>query len=215
MVTTKHEYIEKYPIRQTDNFLILGTIHPHRTECFRVKFFYGNENTLWNIIGEACGTTLKDVEQIVTFLGDNNVAISDMVVSCERKDEYITSDADIKPTELNRALKEEILHSEIETIFFTSAFDTNNAATLFFEEFNLKRPTNWRDDRDFKIDFYGKSIRCVILFSPSGQANRGIAGSKIYKAKKEQNNKLTVTEFRIDFYHEKFCNLVKNYKIKE
>lgn len=212
MITTKHKYIEKYPIKPTDKFLILGTIHPHKTECFEVDFFYGNENTLWNIISESCESPLKDVTQIVTYLEKNNVAISDMIVSCERSDKNITQDQKILPIELNLALKEEILNSEIETIFFTSAFGKNNAAKLFFKVFNLMRPMNWNKERDFAIDFYGKPIRCVILFSPSGQANRGIVRNKRFIEKKKQNPLLTVKNFKIDFYRSKFCNLLNNYR---
>lgn len=158
---------------------------------------------------------LKDVTQIVTYLEKNNVAISDMIVSCERSDENITQDQNILPIELNMALKEKILNSEIETIFFTSAFGKNNAAKLFFKVFNLKRPMNWSNDRDFKIDFYGKLIRCIILFSPSGQANRGITRNKTFIAKKKQNIKLSVKDFKIDFYRVNFCNLLNNYRIKD
>lgn len=210
MITTQHKYIEKYPINKTDQFLILGTIHPHKTECFKVDFFYGNENTLWNLIGEACESALQDVTQIVSFLEKNNIAISDMIVSCSRSDVNITQDQKILPIELNLVLKEKILNSEIETIFFTSAFGKNNAAKLFFKAFNLKRPMNWNNERDFKIDFYGKSIRCIILFSPSGQANRGITRNKMFVTKKKQNIQLSVKDFKINFYRLKFCNLLNN-----
>ena len=42
MPNTSHKYLAQYPIDPRSEILIVGTIHPHRDEQFRVPFFYGN-----------------------------------------------------------------------------------------------------------------------------------------------------------------------------
>lgn len=209
MIVSRHSYVDKYPIKKSDRYLILGTIHPeNKNKEFNIDFFYGNKNSLWNIISESCGIMLDSLEKILSFLNKHHIAVSDIILECERCDVSITKDTDIKPIKFNIALKEEILNSDIDTIFFTSAFGKNNAAKLFFREFCLVKPKDWKEKRDFKIDFFGRNLRCIILYSPSGEASRGIAKGIGYKKAFNDNPSLKVGEYRKSIYREKFCEVI-------
>jgi hypothetical protein len=206
-VITSHQYISKYAIKKNDKSLILGTIHPHNTGNFKIDFFYGNKNSLWSILSLSKNIELNDLNSIVNFLSNNKIAISDMILECHRKDSSITADKDLDITILNENLKDEILNSEIDIIYFTSAFNKNNTAKLFFDLFKLEIPNNWKDTYEIDIDFYGKKIKCIILLSPSGASNIGISKSEIYLKNKdyyEKNYKTPVKQFKIDFYNQKF-----------
>lgn len=206
-VITKHNYIKNYPIKLTDEFLILGTIHPHNIKNFKIDFFYGNKNSLWSILSLAKNIELNNLNQILDFLSENRIAISDMILECERKNEKVTADKDLYNLILNKDLKNQILNSNIEIIYFTSAFNQNNAARLFFNLFELEIPNNWKDNYEININFFGKNIKCVILLSPSGASNIGISKSEIYRHNKEfyiKNFKTPVKQFKIDFYNKKF-----------
>lgn len=212
MILTKHLYISKYPINQSSKSLILGTIHPHNdinnTSNFKIDFFYGNKNSLWTILSEAKNIRLDTLNQILDFLSQNEIAVSDMILECERKNNKVTADKDLYNLVLNEELKNEILKSDIETIYFTSAFNKNNAAKLFFDLFKLQNqiPINWKDTYEININFFCKQIKCVILLSPSGASNIGISKSKIYsdKINEYEKFKTPVKQFKIDFYKEKF-----------
>lgn len=209
-VITSHEYINKYPIKLTDKYLILGTIHPDSSKSFEIDFFYGHKNTLWSIIGDAGGIELQDLNQILSFLNQHNIAVSDMILKCGRNNINDTRDADIIPLQYNDGLKEQILKSKIDTIFFTSAFGKNNAAKLFFDRFGMsifpKPSKKLNENREVKIYLDNKTIRCVVLYSPSNEALIGIAKGKNFKRAKEINSELTVKQFRVDWYKSNFCN---------
>ena len=131
-----------------------------------------------------------------------------MILECERLNDKVTADKDLQNLVVNQNLKNEILKSDIETIYFTSAFNKNNAAKLFFDLFELQNqiPINWKNTYEINIDFFGKKIKCVILLSPSGASNIGISRSKIYLNKQNlyEDLKTPVKQFKIDFYKEKF-----------
>jgi hypothetical protein len=68
----------------------------------------------------------------------------------------VTADKDLQNLEVNQNLKNEILKSDIETIYFTSAFSKNNAAKLFFDLFGLQNqiPINWKDTYEINRFFW-------------------------------------------------------------
>lgn len=205
-ITTKHKYIHKYPIKKECTSLILGTIHPHDIGNFKLDFFYGNKNSLWQILSDVNSLKLDSIENITNFLEEEKIAISDMILECQRENSKITSDKDLKIRVLNENLKDEILNSQIKTIYFTSGFGKNSAAKLFFDLFKLKIPKNWKENYELSIDFFGRNLRCVILLSPSGASNIGIVKSKIYLENKEKykDSKTPIKNFKLDFYKEKF-----------
>lgn len=210
MIKSNHQYIDKNPVKATDSALILGTIHPHRTDDFMIDFFYGNKNSLWNILSLAFpNLDFKTVTGIHKTLSDSNIWISDMIRSCERDHEKITQDRLLKNLVLNKdQIDNGIKESKIETIFFTSGFGKNNAAKLFCDAFEIKIPN--KKEREFEIEenIFNRKIKGVILFSPSGQANVGIKKNKIFieNEYKYKNHKTPINQFRIDAYMEAFKN---------
>ena len=207
MIRSQHRYIDKYPIKQTDKYLILGTIHPHKNSD--LDFFYGNAKTFWGILSSATKLNFNTLDNILEILNQNKIAISDMIFECEREDETVTKDSDLYSLKLNEDIKSQIINSNIKTIFFTSAFGKNNAAKLFFDLFELNRqiPTNWKETYEFHVTIENKKIKCIILFSPSGASNIGISKSKVYLSKKDkyiETYDKPVKQFKIDFYKSKF-----------
>lgn len=208
MITSTHNYIDKNQVKDSDTALILGTIHPHRTDDFKIDFFYGNKNSLWNILGQAFpALEFNSLEKIQTTLSNSNIWISDMIRTCERENEKITQDRLLKDIAVNKnQIESGIKNSKIDTIFFTSGFGKNNAAKLFCDTFKIQVQN--KKDRVFDIDerIFDRKIKGIILFSPSGQANVGIKKNKIFMENefKYKNHKTPVNQFRIDSYREAF-----------
>lgn len=213
MIKSTHQYIDKNPVKATDSALILGTIHPHRTDDFIIDFFYGNKNSLWNILGLAFpNLDFKTVAGIHKTLSDSNIWISDMIRSCEREDEKTTQDRLLKNLVLNKdQIDNGIKESKIETIFFTSGFGKNNAAKLFCEAFSIIVPNKKEREFDIEEHVFGKKIKGLILFSPSGQANIGISKNKLFlQEKKKYTSSTPVNEFKIATYKESFKDYFGN-----
>lgn len=208
MIKSTHKYIDKNQVKDSDTALILGTIHPHKTDDFIIDFFYGNKSSLWNILGQAFpALEFNSIEKIQTTLSNSNIWISDMIRSCEREDEKVTQDKLLKNIELNvDQVRSGIENSKIDTIFFTSGFGKNNAAKLFIDAFGIKI-TN-KKERVFEIEenIFNRRIKGVILFSPSGQANVGIKKNKIFMENEFKYKEFStpVNQFRIDSYREEF-----------
>jgi len=208
-VRTKHQYIDNFTYKSNDKYLILGTIHPHKVDNFKLDFFYGNKNTLWSIIEKATNIPLSNKDNILDLLIQNNIWISDMISKCSRKKDDVTADKELFALELNDQIREGLENSEIEKIFFTSAFEKNNAAKLFIDNFNIEYKSTYDEEiREFIIpkDIFGREIIGVVLFSPSNQANRGISNNKVFLSQKKQlgNENLKVNEFKVNFYRKKF-----------
>jgi hypothetical protein len=209
MIKSKHFYIDNNPVKATDTALILGTIHPHNTQNFLVEFFYGNKNSLWSILNLAFpNLDFKTVDGIQKTLSQSNIWISDMIRSCEREDEKVTQDKLLQKIELNtEQIRDGIINSKIDTIFFTSGFGKNNAVKLFCDAFSIQILN--KNVREFYIEehIFGRKIRGVILFSPSGQANIGISKNSLYLGQRERyTSKTPVNEFKVATYKESFKN---------
>jgi hypothetical protein len=210
-VTTTHQYLANYPIKPTDKRLIVGTIHPHLHDDFLIPFFYGNVGSLWNILSEAFPHLgFENYQTIQRILSHYNIGITDIIRQCDREHENVTQDQLLYNLHFNtEQISDAINESEIDIIYFTSRFGKNNAAKLFTSEFGI----NYRGAFDDTLSefilperHFGREIRCVVLYSPSGQANIGISKAlpflnniDYYK----QFNK-PVNQFKIDFYREKF-----------
>ena len=210
MVITTHKYIDEIRVKDSDTSLILGTIHPHKTEKFQVDFFYGNRNSIWTILAASFpDLDFRTKESIIKTLSINNIWISDMIRVCNRKDDKVTQDKDLEIVTYNKdQIRDGIQNSKIDTIFFTSKFGKNNAARLFCDQFNID--TRQITSREFVIpkDIFGREIKGFILFSPSGQANISISVSEQYRALKEnyKTEKSPVSAFKIDTYRHVFRN---------
>lgn len=210
MIKTEHKYVKNYQYQKSDTALILGTIHPHRTDNFKIDFFYGNRNSIWNILGLAFPQLdFNSRDSIIKNLKESKIWISDMILSCERSNEKITEDKFLKNLDLNTVqIENGIRESEIEKIFFTSGLNKNNAAKLFCDAFSIRVDLDINREFDIPENIFGKKIKGVVLFSPSGQANIGISKNKSFleqKHKYEQFDK-PVSQFKIDCYRTAFKN---------
>lgn len=210
MVTT-HQYLDKYPISPNSEKLIVGTIHPHDHEKFKLPFFYGNVLSLWYLFSDAFPDELTKpltLEGILNFLKEHKISLSDTIRKCERK-KQTTYDHDLIPLELNHQILEGIRNSNITEIFFTSSFGKTNAFKLFYEDIlGLKISSEIRQKRETVLDasIFGREIKLTVLLSPSGASNIGLSKSKEYLQQKHlyQNSKRPVYDFKVDYYREKF-----------
>ena len=216
MVTTNHKYIHDYPVKEEDTALILGTIHPHDRDAFKIDFFYGNKNSIWKILAAAFPKLdIGSKESIIKALSNSNIWISDMILSCERENPKVTQDKLLENIKLNDLqIKEGISNSNISEIFFTSGFGKNNAAKLFCDKFSIKAELNNRREFYIAESKFGRKIKGIVLFSPSGQANIGITQNNLFIESKEQYAGYTnpVNQFKIDFYRVAFKKQFGNLK---
>ncbi len=211
MPTTTHQYLEKYPFKSDSEKLILGTIHPHDHERFVIPFFYGNRASIWEILSEAFPNELPQpltLKEILTFLDNRKIAISDVVATCDRT-QNSALDVHLINIVLNPHLKQQIAGSQVTEIFFTSGFGKNNAFRLFYEQI-LELPITAviKNKKDALLPevVFGREIKLTILFSPSGAANVGISKSKLYLDVKEKYADFAtpVARFKVDYYRDKF-----------
>lgn len=208
---TKHQHIHTYPIPAESEKLILGTIHPHHHESFLLPFFYGNKNSIWEIFSDAFPEILSKpltLENILRFLKEKKIAVSDTVLECERNNSTYL-DNDFICTKLNTGLIEQIKKSNISEIFFTSGFGKNNAFKLFYVDILQQKITpEIRKNKEVILNknIFGRAVKLTILLSPSGSANIAWATSAIYKQKAHlyKNSKRPVHDFKVDYYREKF-----------
>ena len=135
MRITSHQFIESNPKKKTYKSLILGTIHPHDVSSFKLPFFYGNRNSIWNIFRDVFPEHLPEmysVKDIQKLLSKKNIAISDTILQCQRLGSSAL-DKDLRPTRFNINLIEDIKKSAITKIYCTSGFGKNNAFMLFYD----------------------------------------------------------------------------------
>jgi hypothetical protein len=216
-VTTTHQFLDLYPVKATDTKMIVGTIHPHSVENFLIPFFYGNAGSFWNILHHAFphynilqpDNTLQ-LDNIIAMLEQNDIWVTDIIRQCDREDAGVTNDTllyNIVPN--TEQIEDALANTEIDTIYFTSAFDVNNAARLFIQVFGINYQNNFDAAlREFTIpeNRFGREIRCIALYSPSNAANIGVSRAPLYRANFEyyQQFPKPVKQFKIDYYQNKF-----------
>ena len=215
-VTTYHQYIDNHPAKNDDKRMILGTIHPHACQNFKIPFFYGNEASLWNILEDAFPQyNFSNKESILKILNEHNLWVSDIIKKCDRANEKVVTDDQLFNIVSNEEqISDALIYTKIDTIYLTSRFGKNNAGKIFTDVFNLDYRSTFSDiTSEFYIPArkFGREIRCVALYSPSGSANIGISCSKTYLANFPyyQQFKHPVKQFKTDFYKEKFKFLNK------
>lgn len=213
-VTTKHQFIDQYPVLNNHTIAIVGTIHPHILENFLMLYFYGNVGSIWTILGDAFPNhNFKELNSIKHVLDNHGIWVTDIIKQCDRENEKITEDKHLKNLILNEAiLKKSLENSNIDTILFASAFGKNNATKLFVDLFDINYKTTYNTTtREFIIPskHFGRPIKGVVLYSPSGQANIGISKSHSYISNIDRYKQFLqpVKQFKIDFYKEKFSVL--------
>lgn len=212
MITT-HQYLDKYPISADSRKLIVGTIHPHNHHKFILPFFYGNTLSIWTILNEAFNKEIGQeisVDGILKFLKKHKISVSDTIIKCNRKNPT-AFDTDLIPITLNHALTDQIKNSKITEIFFTSGFQKNSAFKLFYKDIlGLKITPEIRKARQTILDknIFGRPVKLVILYSPSGSSNIGLSTSKIYLESKHKYAKSArpVYDFKVDYYRQSFTS---------
>jgi len=127
-----------------------------------VDFYYGSgAHTLWTMIEEINDISLSTVEERKEFLKSQNIAITDMIETCIRRNhtfldkDIIQKSIDYKDTK--KLLKE---NTQIDTLIYTSEF----VVTLMSDYLHIKQ----EERNSLKID--GKTYNIIILTSPSPMA---------------------------------------------
>ena len=213
-VTTTHNYIDRYKIHEDSTKLIIGTIHPHKIENFRINFFYGKTGIFWDILKDAFPhQKFGNKEEIIETLKYYKISISDIIRQCDRYNANITADSklyNIIDNSIN--IEEGLKKSKIDTIYFTSRFGKNNAAKLFIDIFKINYNfDHYKNEFIISQNYFGREIRAVVLYSPSKISNIGISKSLSYlnKSLYYKQFKTPIKQFKIDFYKEKFDFLTK------
>ena len=210
-MTTTHQYLDKYPISTDSEKLIVGTIHPHDHDKFRIPFFYGNVTSLWTILSEAFPDDLSQpltLEGILDFLKAKKISVSDTIKKCNRKNPTAL-DKDLIPIDLNEQIITDIKKSNISEIFFTSGFGKNNAFKLFYVDILKQKITaNIKGKRGIILDkkHFGRPIKLTVLYSPAGTANVGLSKSKLYMDSKHKfaTSNRPVHDFKVKYYLDNF-----------
>jgi hypothetical protein len=211
MTTTKHQYLDKYPISADSEKLIVGTIHPHDHDNFRIPFFYGNVTSLWTILSEAFPADLKKpltLEGILKFLKTKKISVSDTIRKCNRKN-LTALDKDLIAIDLNEQIIEDIKKSKVSEILFTSGFGENNAFKLFYVDILKQKITaDIKEKRGLILDkkHFGRPIKLTVLYSPAGTANVGLSKSKLYLDTKHEyaTSLRPVHDFKVKYYRDNF-----------
>ena len=208
---TQHQYLDQYPIAPRSKILILGTIHPHNTENFKILFFYGNKNSIWNLLSEAFPDDLKQsfsLENILSFLNRRQIAVSDTIRQCRRIN-LTALDKDLIPEILYFNILNQIRDSQIERILCTSGFGVNNAFRLFYKDIleqNITQEIRKEKQVMLNSTILGRPILIKVLYSPSGSSNVPLSTSDLYLkcAHKYLNSSRPVYDFKVDYYRKQF-----------
>ncbi len=212
MLETTHKYIEQHPIKPTDKRLILGTIHPHFVADFKMDFFYGNRNSIWNILRDAFPTEIPTdykLDDVHKFLTTRKIAISDTILKCTRKSNSAL-DSDLIPDVLNMELITQIKASQIKQVLCTSGFGKNNAFRLFYEEILGRKLTKEiRVEKKVILppEIFGREVTVFVLPSPSGAANISLSRTLGYKTSEfyTQTDR-PVYRYKVNLYRNYFNN---------
>jgi len=198
-------------MRHTDTRMIVGTIHPHNHNDFLIPFFYGNVGSFWDILHNAYPHhNMDSFDSINKMLRENNVWITDIIRQCDRESAAVTDDKSLYNIVLNtEQIRNALQNSQIDTVYFTSRFGKNSAASLFTQAFGIDHKQSFDEAKSEFIvpeSYFGRKIKCVVLYSPSNAANIGISRCLPYRSRHQhyQQFKAPVKQFKIDFYREKF-----------
>ena len=191
--------------------MIVGTIHPHDTDSFKIPFFYGSKLSLWELLDKASGGEIGrpiTLDNVLRFLRRHKIAMSDTVRECYRKSST-WADNDLIPIRLNREILDQIRNSAIREVLFMSGFGKNNAFKLFYVDMLGRHITpTIRKEREVLLEpvVFGRQVKLTILYSPSGAANVALAQSAIYRNNKEKYaaSPTPVYDFKVNYYREKF-----------
>lgn len=212
----RHPWLKKYTVSKNVKHLIIGT-HPPMPYCGKLDFYYGNMSEFWRFLDsvypknnlystEEC-PKLKNIQD---FLAKTGIAITDMVEQTDGTP--FSTDNKMIWTKLNTGLKDILIDSQIETIYFTSFGGKNSALNLFkkwlkaeintFGKINLPDNKLWRKT-GYSINLSSKLIEMQLLFSPSPMARIGANRIKEFQNWLKRNQGKSYDDFRIYWYKEK------------
>ena len=208
-----HPWLHHYPIEKTSEFLILGT-HPPMPYTAPLKYYYGNVGEFWRLLdrvypgeGLFVGNTAK-LAAIESWQKQYRVAITDVVAATNG--EPFNTDKDMVVTRLNANLLDELGHSKVHAIYFTSFAGKNNALSLFrrllkengHKHVRISDVKEWHAD-GLSIQLSEKEYTLHALYSPSPSANRAASRVQPYqKWKNEQKEGMpnSYFDFRVWWY---------------
>jgi hypothetical protein len=207
-----HPWLEKYPIKKGDKYLIIGT-HPPMPYCGKLEFYYGNMSEFWRFLDMVYpGYKLYEngcpkIEDILKFLKKSNFAITDIVYKTHVT--KFSTDKDMKKIgieDLNQHLFKWLKDSSIETIYFTSFGGANSAKNLFKKWYkshfkNESKIYKITKNHFNQIKLWDRKIKLIDLFSPSPTAKRSaheIKEFKEWRLNKSSNNDYDT--FRVYWY---------------
>jgi G:T/U-mismatch repair DNA glycosylase len=209
-MVTIHKYIDENPIKKESKKLILGTIHPHNDQKFIIPFFYGNKNSIWNLLHDAFPNELSlplSRDNIISFLDRRRIAMSDTILQCRRTN-ATALDSDLIVEKLNPNLITQIRESEIDHIFCTSGFGKNNAFKLFYQDLlGLKITPEIKKAREVILpaSIFGTEILVTVLYSPSGSSNISLSrNAEFLKNRDRYTSARPVYDFKVDYYRKQF-----------
>jgi hypothetical protein len=211
MFISVHQYLDRYPIDPRSEKAVVGTIHPHHTEQFKIPFFYGSKLSLWKLLDRASGGEIGQpitLESVLRFLQRHKISMSDTIREC-RRTATPWADNDLIPTRLHTELLEQIRRSRIRDILFMSGFGKTNAFRLFYVNMLGKKITpEICRQREVRLDssIFDRPVKLTVLYSPSGAANIALAQSEIYRNNKSKylDSPTPLYDFKVDYYREKF-----------
>ncbi len=158
--------IEKHPFRnfvpKNANYLLLGSFAGRNEPGY--NWFYSNSrNHFWPIIEKVYNRKLPTIKSRQVLFSKLGIAISDVILSCERKKKDNADTSLVNCTFNIKAISKILAQNKISTIFFSSKFTEG----LF--------------RRHFKVD---QEVYFVTLPSPSPRYARMSKAKKIsfYKA---------------------------------
>jgi G:T/U-mismatch repair DNA glycosylase len=213
----KHPWINEYRICKESQYLIIGT-HPPMPYCGKLHFYYGNMNEFWRFLDKIYpdnnlyNNSCPELEDIQKFLKTAKIEITDIVESTDGSP--FSMDENMNWTKLNSKLKEDLLTSKIETIYFTSFGGKNSALNLFkkwlkindYAKVRIPDSKVWRENGlDITLD--NKRLNLQILFSPSPTARRSASRINEFQKWLLANPIGTFDDFRIDWYKQKLPKL--------
>ena len=212
---TIHPWLEKYPIKKNNKFLILGT-HPPMPYCGKLEFYYGNMNEFWRILDSVYPNNhlynngCPELDSILKFLDKIKMSVTDLVyitnVDRFSKDNEMGK---VSPAELNPFLTLWIEDSAVTTIYFTSFGGKNSAKQLFKKWYKKEfdKVCKISKSHENTIELFGREIKLIDLFSPSPNAKRKANSINEFKKYIESNPNGNFDAFRISYYKEKLPKL--------
>jgi G:T/U-mismatch repair DNA glycosylase len=175
----KEEHPNWYRDVSPMRYLILGSFPPHPSK-WAYPFFYPNRrNRFWKILADLAGESLvstKDnkvlaVEERYYIMKKLEIGVQNLGLEIERKGKSAL-DTHIKIVKFQDILSIIETHPELERILlpgYSAVDSTARSFIKYLQQNGIMTSTidQFKPDTSFKMEFYTRSIECVILNSTS------------------------------------------------